>query len=203
MKTQTKQKNLKTQKKMNKVKDIYSETGIFAIFAANFTTDFATLFGDITAANLDGITLHRYGEKFLTPNIEANNAQTVIIDIIMINIDGWKRAKAVLNANYNITTPITETKTKTGGVSRETTNENENLNFDKVFNDTDFVGNEKSTANSEFNATDTYNLTETRTANTSGKITDNVRNEFLLRANLNLQNTVIDSIIKEITLNIY
>lgn len=188
---------------MNKVKDLYSETGIFAIFAANFATDFAALFGDITAANLDGITLHRYGEKFLTPNIEANNAQSVIIDIIMINIDGWKKAKAVINANYDITAPISETKTKSGSVSRETTNENENLNFDKVFNDSDFVGNEKSTANSEFNAVDTYDLTETRNANTSGKITDNVRNEFLLRANLNLQNTVIDSIIKEITLNIY
>lgn len=189
---------------MKKVKDIFTgENGIFAIFAENFATDFAALFTDITAANLDGITLHRYGEKFLTPNIAENNAETVITDIIAISLDGWKRAKNVLYANYNITTPISETKTKSGNVTRETTNENENLNFDKVFNDTDFVGNEKSTANSEFNATDTYNLTETRTANTSGKITDNVRNEFLLRVNLNLQNTVIDSIIKEITLNIY
>lgn len=191
-------------KTMKKVKDIFTgENGIFAIFAENFATDFAALFTDITAANLDGITLHRYGEKFLTPNIAENNAETVITDIIAISLDGWKRAKNVLYANYNITTPISETKTKSGNVTRETTNENENLNFDKVFNDTDFVGNEKSTANSEFNATDTYNLTETRTANTSDKITDNVRNEFLLRVNLNLQNTVIDSIIKEITLNIY
>lgn len=189
---------------MKKVKDIFTgENGIFAIFAENFATDFAALFTDITAANLDGITLHRYGEKFLTPNIAENNAETVIKDIIAISLDGWKRAKNVLYANYNITTPISETKTKSGTVSRETTNENENLNFDKVFNDTDFVGNEKSTANSEFNAADTYDLTETRTANTSGKITDNVRNEFLLRVNLNLQNTVIDSIIKEITLNVY
>lgn len=188
---------------MNKVKDLYSETGIFAIFAANFATDFATLFGDITAANLDGITLHRYGEKFLTPNIEANNAQSVIIDIIMINIDGWKKAKAVINANYDITAPISETKTKTGAVQRRNLNTGENLNFDKVFNDSDFVGNEKSTNTNTGETTDTYNLTEARTANTTSKITDNVRNEFLLRANLNLQNTVIDSIIKEITLNIY
>lgn len=188
---------------MNKVKDLYSETGIFAIFAANFATDFAALFGDITAANLDGITIHRYGEKFLTPNIEANNAQSVIIDIIMINIDGWKKAKAVINANYDITAPISETKTKTGAVQRRNLNTGENLNFDKVFNDSDFVGNEKSTNTNSGETTDTYNLTETRNANTSGKITDNVRNEFLLRANLNLQNTVIDSIIKEITLNIY
>lgn len=200
---QTKQKSLKMTKKMNKVKDLYSETGIFAIFAANFATDFAALFGDITAANLDGITLHRYGEKFLTPNIEANNAQSVIIDIIMINIDGWKKAKAVINANYDITAPISETKTKTGAVQRRNLNTGENLNFDKVFNDSDFVGNEKSTNTNSGETTDTYNLTETRNANTSGKITDNVRNEFLLRANLNLQNTVIDSIIKEITLNIY
>lgn len=191
-------------KTMKKVKDIFTgENGIFAIFAKNFATDFAALFTDITAANLDDIALHRHGEKFLTPNIAENNAETVITDIIAISLDSWKRAKSVLNADYNIIAPISETKTKSGSVSRETTNENENLNFDKVFNDADFVGNEKSTANSVFNATDTYNLTETRTANTSGKITDNVRNEFLLRMNLNLQNTVIDSIIKEITLNIY
>ena len=191
-------------KTMKKVKDIFTGgNGIFAIFAENFATDFAALFTDITAANLDGITLHRYGEKFLTPNIAENNAETVIIDIIAISLDGWKRAKSVLNANYNIIAPISETKTKSGSVSRETTNANENLNFDKVFNDTDFVTNEKSTANSAFNATDTYNLTETRTANDNSAVTENVRNEFLLRVNLNLQNTVIDSIIKEITLNIY
>lgn len=187
----------------NKVKDIYTETGIFAIFAANFATDFAAIFGDITAANLDGITLHRYGEKPLTNDITADNAETIINNIVAIYLDGWKRAKSTITAQYNAITPITETKTKTGAVSRETTNENENLNFDKVFNDTDFVGNEKSTANSEFNATDTYNLTETRTANDNSAITENVRNEFLLRANLNLQNTIIETIIKEITLSIY
>ena len=184
---------------MNKVKDIFSENGIFAIFETNFATDFAAIFGDITAANLDGVLLHRYGEKTLTNDITAETAETVINGIIAINLPNWLKMHSIFTAQYNALTPVNETKTKTGAVQRRNLDTNEN--FDKVFNDTEFVGNEKSTNTGE--TTDTYNLTETRAANDNSAITDNVRNEFLLRQTLNLQNAIIETIINEITIKIY
>ena len=185
---------------MNKVKDIYTgENGIFAIFANTFATDFAEIFGDVTAANLDGVLLHRHGNKPLTNDITTENAETVIINVVSINLQNWLKMHGIFTAQYNALTPVSETKTKTGAVQRRNLDTNEN--FDKVFNSSDFVGNEKSTNTGE--TTDTYNLTETRAANDNSAITDNVRNEFLLRQTLNLQNAIIETIINEITIKIY
>ena len=189
---------------MNKVKDIYTgENGIFAIFANTFTTDFAAIFGDVTAANLDGVLLHRYGEKPLTKDITTENAENVIINVIAINLQNWLKMHGIFTAQYNALTPVSETKTKTGAIQRRNLDTAETSDFDKVFNDTDFVSNAKTENTNTGENTETYNLTETRAANDSSAITDNVRNEFLLRNTLNLQNAIIETIINEITIKIY
>ena len=126
-----------------KFKEIFADKGIFTIFAENFETDFAAFFPENTAANLDGFTMFRNSEMFCNSNLTELNAPEIVKSLISVFLPSWKKINALLNVEYNITRPISETKTKTGSVTRETSETNESTDFDKVFNDTDLLETKK------------------------------------------------------------
>ena len=159
-------------------KDIYSENGIANIFNANYSTDFNTLFGGNSAAAVDGFILHRYANKPLTPNIDETNAAAVVISVIAVRLDVWRKMYAALSAQYNAANSLNETRTKTGTLQRSENSTNTNVNAEKAFNDTEFVSDAQNAAES-------------------------VKNEIALRQRNNLQIAIIDAIINEITLLIY
>ena len=183
-------------------KDIYSENGIASIFNANYSTDFNTLFGGNTAAAVDGFILHRYANKPLTPNIDETNAVNVVISVIAVRLEVWRKMYAALSAQYNAANSLNETRTKTGTLQRSANSTNTNVNAEKAFNDTEFVSDTQNTQTNTGLNTDSYNLTETVTA-TNGNAAESVKNEIALRQRNNLQIAIIDAIINEITLLIY
>lgn len=188
---------------MKKIKEIFADNGIFSIFATNYSTEFNTLFSNTTAAKLDNYILINYGNLPVNENINNENVELFVNSVIDIYLAAWLKINSLLNQSYNTLQPITETKTKTGNVSRETTENNENNDFDKVFNDTDFVGNNKQTENNESEVTETYNLTETRAANSNSEISKLIENEILLRKKQNLTNEIINTFINELTIKIF
>lgn len=185
-----------------KFKEIFADKGIFTIFAENFETDFVAFFPENTAANLDGFTMFKNSEMFCNSNLTELNAPEIIKSLISVFLPSWKKINTLLNAEYNITRPISETKTKTGSVTRETSETNESTDFDKVFNSTDFVGNEKNENSNTGETVETYNLTETRNANENSNISENVLKELNLRKSQNLYNEISETILNEIILKV-
>ena len=175
--------------------------GIAAIFAAAFAVDFTAFFGAATAATVDTWIIYKHGEKTLSDKITAENAAAIITAIITMKIETWRKMFAALSANYNAAT-IAETKTKSGTLAREGETTDTDTAAKKAFNDTVFENDAENVRNGESSQTDTYNLTETLNK-TPSNVAENVSNEFTFRQRNNLQIAIIDSIIKEITINIY
>lgn len=95
----------------------------------------------------------------------------------------------------------TETKTKTGTFQSSVLRENGNVNAEKVFNDTNFIENEKNDFSENSDKTDTYNLVET--TQKAGNIIENIKNAYVLRETTNLQAQIIREIVAQITIDIY
>lgn len=187
---------------MKKFKEIFADKGIFNIFAENFENDFAAFFPENTAANLDSFTMFKNSEMFCNSNLTELNATEIIKNLISVFLPSWKKINTLLNAEYNITRPISETKTKTGSVTRETSETNESTDFDKAFNSVDFIGNEKNENSNAGETVETYNLTETRNANENSNISENVLKELNLRKSQNLYNEITETILNEIILKV-
>lgn len=185
-----------------KIKDIFNGVnGIAAIFAAAFAVDFTAFFGAATAATVDTWIIFKHGDKTLSDKITVENAAEIITAIITIKIETWRKMYAALSAQYNAAA-INETKTKSGTLSREGETTDTDTAAKKAFNDTEFENDTENVRNGESSQTDTYNLTETL-KRTPSNVADNVSKEITLRQRNNLQIAIIDSIIKEITINIY
>ena len=187
---------------MKQYADIYSENGIAAIFAENFANDFATIFGDNTAAALDAFVLHKWGNRLLSSKITAENAAATVCAVISLDLQTWQKICTTLNLQYNTAQSIDETTTKTGSITHENTNTDTRTESQKAFNDTDFVGDAQNVASFNGVVTDRYNVTETKTA-IDGNATQNISKEIDMRRRNNLQFQVLADIINEICLTIY
>lgn len=185
-----------------KFKEIFADKGIFNIFAENFENDFAAFFPENTAANLDSFTMFKNSEMFCNSNLTELNAPEIIKNLISVFLPSWKKINTLLNAEYTVLRPISETKTKTGSVTRETSETNESTDFDKAFNSIDFIGNEKNENSNSGETVETYNLKETRNANENSNISENVLKELNLRKSQNLYNEITETILNEIILKV-
>lgn len=109
--------------------------------------------------------------------------------------------QTVINTNVLPSANEIETKTKTGTFASSVSRENGNINAEKVFNDSNFIANEKNDFTESSDKTDTYNLTET--TQKASNIIENVKSAYFLRETTNLQAQIIREIISQITIDIY
>lgn len=186
---------------MKTLKEIYTGvSGIAAIFAANYATDYAAFFDNTTPQTVDTFILFKYGNKPLYDTINAENAANIVNSVIALKLSVWRKMYAALSAVYNAAANV-ETKTKTGTLQRSENSTNTRVTAEKAFNDTDFVSDSQNTDTNSGLNTDSYNLTETNTI--TNNAAEKISNELTLRQRNNLQIAIIDGIIKEITLKVY
>ena len=184
-----------------KLKEYFTkENGIFTVFNSDFPTEFATLFPNKTAFELNTLTLWKYGNKFFATDF-TDNANEILHNVISINLANWLEMHYVINTNVTPLNNETETKTKTGTLQSEVSRENGNINAEKVFNDTNFVENEKNDFSENSDKTDTYNLVET--TQKASNIIENIKAAYVLRETTNLQAKIIKDIVSQITIDIY
>lgn len=191
----TKQKTIKTMTKFNELFKI--ENGVFNIFATEFATEFASLFADFTATELNIYAAFRHGSKILIDGINDETKTAVITSVIKVRINQWLATAEAINADYQFANVIT--RTKRGSVSRETQNTDTATNYEKVYNDNEQTDTEKRVAAKDGEQTDTYDVTETETKQTQVETVEKI---IKLRRN-NLVIEIIDTLINEITINIY
>lgn len=185
---------------MKTFNDIYGTKGVFAIFDENFHTEFEGIFGDTAAQYLDGWTRLKYANRLCLRTITADNAEQYVNAVISANVFNWLQLAAAINTEININGNV-ETRLKTGTLSRVNSESSTAFNANKAFNDTDFVDNDKNTASSSGNNTDTYNLTETVNKGNNAKF-DEIERQIKLRKT-NLFSDIAAEIVNEITLRIY
>ena len=185
-------------------KEIFTaDNGIFKIFAKSYPTQFAKIFRDTTATQLDIFCAVTYGNKtcadFVTHSETEN--EIIITSIISTYVESWVKIADALNAEYIPTSTGIETRTKTGTLQRTGTGNETILNADKVFNDVEFTDTEKTGKTNSENNTDTYNLTET--VSKSDNIQGAIDSEISLRNRNNLCTQIAGQIVKCITIDIY
>lgn len=186
---------------MTKLKEYFTnENGIFTVFEADFPTEFTTLFPNKTAVELNTLTLWKYGNKFFAADF-TDIANVVLHNVIKINLNKWLQMHTIIMTNVLPSANETETKTKTGTLQTSSSRENGNVNAEKVFNDTNFIENEKNDFSENSDKTDTYNLVET--TQKAGNIIENIKNAYVLRETTNLQAQIIRDIVSQITIDIY
>lgn len=181
--------------------DIFSSNGVGKIFATNFANDFATLFDGNTAADIDAFIMHLYSDKILLSKITVENAAAVVTSIIAVNLQTWQKIRATLTAQYNATLD-SDTKTKTGTLTRLNSTNATQLNAEKAFNETEFTDATRDMNTSAATDIDTYDLTETQTKTNANGV-KNMFREIELRRKNNLQLQIIYTIINAISLSIY
>lgn len=185
---------------MKTIKEIFESKGIFTIFAENYSEQYNQIFGDVIPENLDMYAIFRWGNMQAVSNLTPENAPQIVVAYIAVKLTRWLALAKTYNANYTPLAVSRETRTKQGTLKTVGTSESTDLNAAKVFNDNDFVNDNKSTSNRDDSKTDTYDLTEI--VERQGGAAD-LQNEIKIRRSMDLQNEIIADIIKELTLSIY
>lgn len=176
--------------------------GIFTVFGSNYPNEFEAIFEGIDASDLNRVALALYGNKVVIGYVNPDNWSMIVETMIALHIKGWERAYDALQEEYSALTPVTRRKTKTGTQSDDIDDDNTNLSGNKPFNEDIFKDSERQTQTKSRTAETTFDITEEVTASGAGNIQDNINKELALRMK-SLQRLIMQSIVNEITLEVY
>lgn len=188
-----------------KLSEIFNkDNGIFAtVFAVDYPTEFAAIFGDTKPETVDIYTLFHYGGKTLANSITADNAKDVVSAVIAINVQGWQREAAAMLADYDVTTPVTGEVTRTETITSNESTDGTETGANKAFNDTEFSDSDRQTSTDEKNRTEERTTTETSKGTGAAKsISAEIAKEMELRRD-NWRKNIIFALVNEITTSIY
>lgn len=178
--------------------DLFTENGLFAaIFAANFPSEFATIFPDVDASAIDYYALMNYGGRILNNKITADNYVNFCNGAISVNLETWLKQASAIYATYNILNAETKKTQRTETYS--SSSDNTQLRAQKAFNDTEFSDGERISDNG--NSAHENAVTETVIGN-GGNVSDNILKEYQLRLH-NFQKSVIFALVNEIAILVY
>ena len=178
--------------------------GIFEeVFAPEYPTEFADIFGDTDPKKLDVYALLNFGGRTIVSSINPDNVKDVVSAVIAVNVQGWEREAAAMLADYDVLNPTTEERTVT---ETETTNESTDgteTGSNVPFNDTEFSDTDKTSITDNKARTSERKTTETSKGTGAGKsISQEIAKELQLRRD-NWRKNIIFALVNEITTKIY
>lgn len=178
--------------------------GIFAnIFAPNYASLYATIFGEMDAAKVDVWTRKTFGGKTLLLDAQTIAAcNDIIAAAIELNSDRWEKQAQALNASYDLLAPVTTKteRTDTNDISDQTNRNTETSK--KAYNESDYTGDEQTTD------TETGTRSETGTGTTTTTGTGGNTAPVLIQQEMELRKTafrqdIIKQLVDEITTGIF
>ena len=181
-----------------------SDNGIFAqVFKPDFPELYETCFGTIEPVMLDRWTWIKYGGRELLETITEDTYKNFVGSIIAINADKWTNVTNLLAKQYDCLNPTVKTVTTTRQVTTATTEANENINAQKVFNDEEFNDGQRNQTNGTGSRKDDESTTSTESGLGGSALNSTViKKEKELRQD-EYKRTVVAEIVDEITLTIY
>lgn len=188
-----------------KIIDIYPDPkhGLFTeVFKANFTTEYAEIFGEMDSVGLDTLVILNYSNRECINTITQANANEYIKNIIALSVGDWVRVANAYNAQYDVLNPIQQHTTREDNTTESANNNNTNVAYNKPYNATDFVEYDKDSTT--YDNTRTNNLTSTQKIVGLGakSATDEIKKEIEFRLQ-NWRKSIIFAIINDITKSIY
>ena len=181
-----------------------SGNGIFAtVFNADYSTEYAAIFGETDPEKLDVYALLMYGGKTIVSSITSDNVKDVVSAVIAINVQGWVREAAAMLVYYDVPTPVISQIERTETVTLQEGANNTETGSNKAFNETDFSDSDLKTTSDERNSTESHKTTETSTGTGANKsISSEIAKELQLRRD-SWRKNIIFALIREITTSIY
>lgn len=180
------------------------ENGIFAsVFFTNFADDYASIFGDTPASELDTFAVLNYGGRLLNPNITAENCKDIASAVISVYVQGWKLEAAAMLASYDVTNPTMQQRTVTESETENTSADGSDTASDIAFNENDFSDRSKQTTTDTTDRTKERTSTEKITGVGSGKtLPEEIAKEVALRRDI-WKKSIIFALVSELTLKVY
>ena len=200
---------------MKQVKEFISyEKGFFSTFAEQRQADFITLFGDENyhidgdmAAKLDMDLVVTCGERYASPLLIHYDMSKVVDYVLNRYLEGWKRIKEALTAEYNVVTPYdtkkvtTQEKTATSATTGTVTDKTGVVAFDSEEPTDKSVDSSVNEGNR--NDSETVRITVENTGmNGNVPVASLISNEIEVRKN-SLISIVIGDVENQLTLDIY
>lgn len=178
-------------------------TGIFTVFSTDYPDEFKTLFGRLTAYNLNQRAIQRYGNRTLASYVNDTNYMDIVKTCIELNSYAWIKSKeALTTSGYNLT-GHTITRSKTGGETFNRNDNGTNTTAKKPFNESTFNDEEKDARVNDTKESREYNLTDSANYADNGRtVIDSIQKEINLRK-IRLQERIIRELVNELTLTIY
>lgn len=185
-----------------KYKELFTaDNGLFAkIFAVDFPTQYAAIFGDIEPSKVDVYAAMLYGERTLVSAVTSDSTN-IVSAIIALNADEWVRQAETMTAKYDVATPITGDIERTETITVQETSDGTETGANVPFNDTAFTDVDKETSQDERNRTESRTVNETRSG-TNRSIPDEISKELKLRRD-NWRKNIIFALVDEITISVY
>lgn len=183
--------------------ELYNTLAIFGQFQTSEPDKYNEVFGGMDAVELDTITQHEHGNKFLSSKITEANAETLINSYINILFESWKKRKDLLLLDYDITKPYHLATIGSRSIEIEDENDKTLLDAKKAFNDPNFTDNERTmqTDTGTRNTVESYE--DSKSGNTSHiDFTTNLEKEINLRSRI-LYLDFISELVNKLTIKIY
>lgn len=200
---------LKKRKKMKDDKltliDLKNKVGglMESIFYKYFPTDYKSIFDSLKPSSVDTYIILTYGEKVLIRAIDLNNHEDIIKSIIEMNLPVWLKQITIFKKEYDVLEPVKRVEERKETNQREEDKTNDIINSKKFFNDGEFTDGQKESEQTQqgWKEEKTYENTERGIG--SGKLVSEVIQKEIKLRELNLRKNIINSLIKELTLDIY
>ena len=171
------------------------------IFKGNYPDDYNVIFGDTQPTYYDTVALLKWGNREVVETITPDNCKDVVSAVIAINVDGWRKAAATMQKEFDALKPVRRSTTTTGKGTENQTANDANTESVLAFNYTDFTPDTKNEGHNTKECTTTDERTETVTG-FEGDVYSQLRKDFAFRLD-NWRESIIFAIVSEITLSIY
>lgn len=186
-----------------KYKELYSATnGVFAQLKSLHASVYETLFGDTETVVLDAYAYFIASERTLVPLFTTETQEAYLNAVFYEKATSWQKMFLALTGAYDVAKPNTTIVTTAGNDTTDTVGNVTDINSDKAFNSSDYVGKDKSEQTTDNNNARKYDETKTTVKGTDN-VQLNIEREIRLRARHSVLKMVTTDIINTITLSVY
>lgn len=180
-----------------------TDNGLFAtIFKPNFPELYTDIFGDTQVELIDAYTLVKYGGRTLIEPIRTDLVAGYIESVITINSENWKAVADALKLNYDLLKPIDITETRTIDIVAGNDEDNKLTNSNIPYNESEQIEYEKTSDNRTAQRTEQHTITDNKSGRGGNTSNYKIIQEEIKKRQLNVQKTVISTILQSITLSV-
>lgn len=177
--------------------------GLFTtIFKPKFPDLYTSVFGETEPELIDAYVAVNYGSRKLIEPIQTDLVTGYIESVIHIHASNWQKVADALQLSYDLLKPYNITETSETDTITDSDEDVENINSNIPFNETEYNEYEKSKDIKVAERTEHQIRTNTRSGTVGNSNNSKIIQEEINLRQINVQKTVIYTILQSITLSV-